>query len=151
MEFTTKFSTELRESFSSGVYLTNYLSESIYIWTMGTLEGLLSCHEFLLQGSCPGWGWRSKSRTPLKVFLYFLAHLSRRLTRWAYRMGLAPGSVCPSVRPHFQTWISPRPVGRLQPNFIRSIIGVGERLHQVLVQIRSELWFPWQRIAPIGL
>ena len=32
----------------------------------------------------------------------FLAHLSRRLTRWAYRMGLEPASVrpsmCPSVR-----------------------------------------------------
>ena len=36
MEFTTKFSTKLRESFSSGVYLTNYSSESIHIWTMGT-------------------------------------------------------------------------------------------------------------------
>ena len=57
--------------------------------------------------------------------LWFLAHLSRRLTRWAYRMGLEPAS----VRPHFQTWISPRPAGRLQPNFIWSIIGVGERLH----------------------
>ena len=63
----------------------------------------------------------------------FLAHLSRRLTRWAYRMGLEPASVRPcvraSVRPHFQTWISPRPAGRLQSNFIWSIIGVGERLH----------------------
>ena len=67
----------------------------------------------------------------------FLAHLSRRLTRWAYRMGLEPASVrmcvhlCmrPCVRPHFQTGISPRPAGRLQPNFIWSIIGVGERLH----------------------
>ena len=85
----------------------------------------------------------------------FLAHLSRRLTRWTYRMGLEPAfvrpSVCASVRPHFQTWISPRPAGRLQSNFIWSIIGVGERLHFVLVQIRSELWFPWQRTAPIGL
>ena len=27
----------------------------------------------------------------------FLAHLSRRLTRWAYRMGLKPASVRPSV------------------------------------------------------
>ena len=60
---------------------------------------------------------------------YLLAHLSRRLTRWAYRMGLEPACVRVSVRPHFQTWISPRPAGRLQPNFIWSIIGVGERLH----------------------
>ena len=28
---------------------------------------------------------------------------------------------------------------------------VGERLHYVLGQIGLELWFPWQRIAPIGL
>ena len=66
-------------------------------------------------------------------FIQFLAHLSRRLTRWAYRMGLEPACVraCvrPCVHPHFQTWISPRPAGRLQPNFIWSIIGVGERLH----------------------
>ena len=69
----------------------------------------------------------------IKIFCCFLAHLSRRLTRWAYRMGLEPASVRPSMRasvhPHFQTWISPRPAGRLQSNFIWSIIGVGERLH----------------------
>ena len=59
----------------------------------------------------------------------FLAHLSRRLTRWTYRMGLGPASVRLSVHPHFQTWISPRPAGQLQSNFIWSIIGVGERLH----------------------
>ena len=63
------------------------------------------------------------------------------------RMGLEPAS----VRQHFQTWISPRPAGQLQSNFIWSIIGMGERLHVVLVQIKSELWFPWQRIASIGL
>ena len=36
-------------------------------------------------------------------------------------MGLELASVRASVHPHFQTWISPRPVGRLQPNFIWSI------------------------------
>ena len=61
MEFTTKFSTKLHESFSSGVYLTNYSSESIHIWTMGTLEGLLPCHEFWPQGSCPGVGLEVKN------------------------------------------------------------------------------------------
>ena len=39
MEFTTKFFTELRGSFSNGVYLTNHSSESIHILTIGTLEG----------------------------------------------------------------------------------------------------------------
>ena len=33
------------------------------------------------------------------LFPGFLAHLSRRLTRWAYRMGLEPSSVRPCVRP----------------------------------------------------
>ena len=60
---------------------------------------------------------------------------------------------CPraSVLPHFQQQISPQLVSQLQSNFIRSIIGVGERLRKVLGQVGSELWFPWQQIAPIGL
>ena len=33
----------------------------------------------------------------LIVNFTFLAHLSRRLTRWAYRIGLEPASVCPCV------------------------------------------------------
>ena len=32
-----------------------------------------------------------------------------------------------------------------------SITGVGERLHNVLGQIGSKLWFPWQQKAPIDL
>ena len=31
------------------------------------------------------------------------------------------------------------------------IIGVGERLHKVLGQIGSKLWFPWKQKAPIDL
>ena len=34
----------LRQSFCSGVYLSNYLSESIHIWTIVTLEGWHSLH-----------------------------------------------------------------------------------------------------------
>ena len=30
-----------------------------------------------------------------------------------------------------------------------SIIGVGERLHKVLGQIGSKLWFPWQQKPPL--
>ena len=37
------------KSFSGGVYLTNHSSESIHIWTIGTLEGWLLFHG-------PGWG-----------------------------------------------------------------------------------------------
>ena len=35
----------------------------------------------------------------------FLAHLSRRLTRWAYRMGLEPASVRPSMRVCVRAWV----------------------------------------------
>ena len=152
--------------------------------------GLRVSINFGLRVHALGWGWKSKRGIPYRsVKLLFLAHLSRRLTRWAYRMGLEPVSqfilppgqlaprgasqprlacppggklsrdilppalviltpggqavqggkincytgvrpcVRPSVHPHFQTWISARPAGRLQPNFIWSIIGVGERLH----------------------
>ena len=48
-----KVFTKLDESFSSGVYLTNYLSESIHIWTIGTLEAWLSFHDSWPQGPCP--------------------------------------------------------------------------------------------------
>ena len=51
-----EFTTQLRESFSSGEYLTHYSSEIIHIWTMGTLEGLLPCLGFWPRGSCPRVG-----------------------------------------------------------------------------------------------
>ena len=48
---------ELLQSFtltflSSGVYLTNHSSESIPVWTRGTLEGQLSFHDSSPQGPC---------------------------------------------------------------------------------------------------
>ena len=52
VEFTSKFSVKV----SLWVYLSNHSSESIHIWTMGPLEGLLPCHEYLPQVSCPGLG-----------------------------------------------------------------------------------------------
>ena len=54
-------------------------------------------------------------------------------------------------RPHFQTWISLKPVGQSWSNFMCSITEVGERLHKVLGQIGSKLWFPCQQKAPIYL
>ena len=50
----------LRQSFSSGVYLSNYLSESIHIWTIVTLEGWHSLHDLGPQGPCPGVGLEVK-------------------------------------------------------------------------------------------
>ena len=60
VEFTTQFFTELHESFSSGVYLTNHSSESIHIWTIGTLKGRLSFHGSWPQRSCPRVGLEVK-------------------------------------------------------------------------------------------
>ena len=34
-------------------------------------------------------------------------------------------------------------------NFMCSITGMGERLHKVLGQIGSKLWFPWQQKPPL--
>ena len=64
-----------------------------------------------------------------------------------------PTSVRPSVRrrPHFQTWISLKPVGQSWSNFMCSITGVAESLHKVLGQIGSKPWFPWQQKAPTDL
>ena len=63
------------------------------------------------------------------------------------------GVTCPWVTKilHFRTWISLRPVGQSWSNFMCSITGGGERLHNVLRQIGSKLWCPWQQKAPIDL
>ena len=90
---------------------------------------------------------------PFGFQLVFLAHLSQRLTRWAYSIPMVrrPSSSVVVVRrrPHFQTWISLKPVGQSWSNFMCSITGVGERLHKVMGQIGSKLWFPWQQKAPL--
>ena len=54
------------------VHINNLLSESIYIWTTGTLGWVgrqLSFHDTDPRGFTPGW---AKSRTPVKsVFFFF--------------------------------------------------------------------------------
>ena len=50
---------------------------------------------------------------------------------------------------HFWTWISLKPLGQSWSNFICSIFGGGERLHNVLRLIGSKLWFPWQQKTPL--
>ena len=78
-----------------------------------------------------------------------------RLVKFDYRPNQTThfGVTCPWVtkKSHFWTWISLKPVGYSWSNFICSIIGVGERLHKVLGQNGSKLWFPWQQKAPIDL
>ena len=63
------------------------------------------------------------------------------------------GVTCPWMAKiiHFRTWISLRPVGQSWSNFMSSITRGGERLHNVLRQIGSKLWCPWQQKAPIDL
>ena len=113
-----------------------------------------------------------------------LAHLSRRLTRWAYSIPMVRPSfvhtfkleylwnqlasldqilgrirlltfevACPWMTKilHFRTLISLRPVGQSWSNFMCSNTGGRERLHNVLRQIGSNLWCPWQQKAPIDL
>ena len=50
----------LRQSFSSGVYLSNYISGGIHIRTIVTLEGWHSLHDHGPQGPCPGVGLEVK-------------------------------------------------------------------------------------------
>ena len=52
-------------------------------------------------------------------------------------------------RPHFQTWISLKPVGQSWSNFRCSITGVGERLHTGLGQIGSNSGFHGNRKLPL--
>ena len=54
------------------------------------------------------------------------------------------GVTCPWMTKvlHIRTWISLRPVGQSYSNFMFSITGGGERLHNVLRQIGSKLWCP---------
>ena len=70
-----EFITEVRENFSRGLYLTNYSSESIHIWTMGSLEGLLPCHEFWLQGLLPRGGTGGQNLGHLYKMFFFSTFL----------------------------------------------------------------------------
>ena len=89
---------------------------------------------------------------PVGIDVWFLVHLSRRLTRWAYSIPMVRHpSVVVRRRPHFQTWISLKPVGQSWSKFMCSITVVWERLYKVLGQIGSKLWFPLQQKAPIDL
>ena len=61
------------------------------------------------------------------------------------------GVTCPWMTKilHFRTWISLRSVDQSWSNFMCSIMWGGERLHNVLRQIGSKLWYPWQQKTPL--
>ena len=83
-------------------------------------------------------------------WLIFLAHLSRRLTRWAYSIAIVRRPSVVVVVHTFKPVYLWSQLANLD-QILCSITGVGERLHKVLGQIRSKLWFPWQQKAPIEL
>ena len=103
-----------------------------------------SCGSILVSfvKNCACWGFEISymDSSWKNSWCTFLAHLSRRLTRWAYSIAMVrrPSSVLRRRRrrPHFQTCISLKPAGQPRSNFMCSITGVGERLHKVLGQIR---------------
>ena len=81
----------------------------------------------------------------------FLAHLSRRLTRWAYSIPMVRRPyVIVRRRPHFQTWISLKPFGQPWSNIICSITGVGERLHTVWGRLDQNSGFHSNRKLPLA-
>ena len=108
------------------------------VWSESSLSawrklGSLSTHVF------PDW-----SESSLGAQVSLLAH---RAQWWAYRIGSPLSSICVCVCmcvvcQHFQT--SPlKPLGRLKPNFIWSLLGTGEQKFVQTVQVTWPRWPPW--------
>ena len=83
--------------------------------------------------------------------LCLLAHLSRRLTRWAYSIPMVrrPSSSVVVRRPHFQTWISLKPVGQSWSNIMCSIIGVGKGCIRFWWRLNKNSGFHGNRKPPL--
>ena len=64
------------------------------------------------------WTNRFNPNCLLSWIEFFLAHLSRRLTRWAYSIPMVRRR-----RPHFQTWTSLKPFGQSWSDIICCITG----------------------------
>ena len=74
---------------------------------MCTLEGLLPCYKFWPRVRVPGWGWRSKSGTPEKVwycFFFYANPFSRQYVRHPYDLGFCVMRGR-SVWPIFHGWM----------------------------------------------
>ena len=89
-------------------------------------------------------------------FYLFLAHLSRRLTRWAYSIPMVrrPYVVVRRRGPSSSTLSNLNISEASWPiliKFMCSITGLEQRLQKVLEKIGSKLWFPWQQKALIVL
>ena len=134
-------------------FRTGYVTQPHHLGRGSTLGQLFCCtwFQFCLFGVKRVKETAKSSPSQVKVhmlapnsqwYYLLLAHLSRRLARWAYSIPMVcrPSSVCCC----FQTWISLKLVGQSLSNFMCSSTGVGERPQKVLGQIGSKLWFPWQ-------
>ena len=86
-----------------------------------------------------GWPWP------------FLAHLSRRLTKWAYSISMVSRPSVAIRRLSSSSTLSNLNISEASWPILIKITGVGERLHKILGQIGSKLGFPWQQKAPIDL
>ena len=73
------------------------------------------------------------SRTGIKAWMSLISGWIRQLTLELLALPWVTKIL------HFRTWISQRPVGQSWSNFMCSITGGGERLHNVLRQIGSKL------------
>ena len=73
---------------------------------------------------------------------YSLAHMNHKAYGWAYSIGRPLSSVCLYVCKHFQTSSPLKPLGRLKPNFMWSLLGMGERKCVQIVQVTCPRWPP---------
>ena len=91
--------------------------------------------------SCP-WVFKTSNIST------FLAHLSRRLTRWAYSIPMVRR---PSVRrrPHFQTWISLKPIGQCWSNYMCTSLGWGKGCIWFLGRLDQNCGFHGNRKPPL--
>ena len=100
------------------------------------------------------WSWRGRFESYLvenpedrfflccfSILLLFLAHLSRRLIWWAYRIGRPPSSVVVIVHTLWKS--SPqKPLGQSKSNFIWSFYGIGEQKFAQMVLVTWPRWPP---------
>ena len=134
---------------------SNFSILTANFWGSEIIGFLMGRYSFFKMES--SFWWRLHVDTLWAVFclnfdhIGFLAHLSRRFTRWAYGIPMVRRPFVVVCRQHIQTWISLKLVGQLWSNYMRSITGLGERLHKVLGQIGLKLGFLWQQKAPIDL
>ena len=100
----------LHQNFTLKFLQANHLVESIHIWTLGTLEGLLPFHKFWPQGSCPGVGLEVKNWDTLKkyytAFSFMLTPSKAIMSVFSHQYGMGFCALrWRSVWPIFHGWV----------------------------------------------